>query len=150
MLLLPPDPTLPSFIVALLKEYGLPGESLALEVTENDMVALSESMMIRLDTIRALGVGLAVDDFGTGFSGLLNLVKLPVTEIKIDKSFIAGMIVDKRSRALTEAMTGIGHSLGLAVVAEGAKHRKQIALLRQLRCSVIQGYFFHGHCPHSN
>ncbi|WP_407578981.1 oxygen-sensing cyclic-di-GMP phosphodiesterase DosP [Citrobacter koseri] len=143
------DPVLPSFIAEQLKEYGLPGDCLTLEVTENDMVELSDSMMERLNTIRALGVGLAVDDFGTGFSGLLNLAKLPVTEIKIDKSFIDGMMEEKRSRALTEAMTGIGHSLGLAVVAEGVETLEQMNLLRQLRCPVIQGYFFSPPLPAS-
>jgi c-di-GMP-specific phosphodiesterase len=136
------DPALPAFITEQLKEYGLPGECLTLEVTENDVVELSDSMMARLNTIRGLGVGLSVDDFGTGFSGLLNLAKLPVTEIKIDKSFIDGMMAEKRSRALTEAMTGIGHSLELAVVAEGVEMQAQMDLLRQLRCPVIQGYFF--------
>jgi c-di-GMP-specific phosphodiesterase len=136
------DPALASFITERLKEHGLPGECLTLEVTENDMVELSDSMMIRLNTIRDLGVGLAVDDFGTGFSGLLNLAKLPVTEIKIDKSFIDGMMEDKRTRALTEAMTGIGHSLGLAIVAEGVETQEQMELLRKLRCPVIQGYLF--------
>ncbi|HAU5637867.1 oxygen-sensing cyclic-di-GMP phosphodiesterase DosP [Citrobacter amalonaticus] len=136
------DPALLSFITERLKEYGLPGERLTLEVTENDMVELSDSMMARLNTIRSLGVGLSVDDFGTGFSGLLNLAKLPVTEIKIDKSFIDGMMTEKRSRALTEAMTGIGHSLELAIVAEGVETQEQMDLLRQLRCPVIQGYLF--------
>ncbi|MDR1843806.1 MAG: EAL domain-containing protein [Citrobacter amalonaticus] len=143
------DPVLPSFIAEQLKEFGLPGECLTLEVTENDMVELSDSMMERLNTIRARGVGLAVDDFGTGFSGLLNLAKLPVTEIKIDKSFIDGMMEEKCSRALTEAMTGIGHSLELAVVAEGVETQEQMDLLRQLRCPVIQGYLFSPPLPAS-
>lgn len=133
---------LPAFISGLLDEYTLPGECLTIEVTENAMMDLSEDMVARLNVIREIGVGLSVDDFGTGFSGLQNLAKLPVTEIKIDKSFIDDMTSEERARALTEAMIGIGHSLGLTIVAEGVETQAQLDVLRQLRCTVIQGYLF--------
>lgn len=136
------DPFLPDMISGFLEQYGLPGECLTIEVTENAMMDMSECMVARLNAIRACGVGLSVDDFGTGFSGLLSLARLPVTEIKIDKSFIDDVTTEPRARALTEAMTGIGHSLGLTIIAEGVESPQQLDLLRQLRCPVIQGYLF--------
>lgn len=136
------DPFLPDMISGFLEQYALPGECLTIEVTENAMMDMSECMVARLKAIRACGVGLSVDDFGTGFSGLLNLARLPVTEIKIDKSFIDDVTNEQRARALTEAMTGIGHSLGLTIIAEGVESQAQLDLLRQLHCPVIQGYLF--------
>ncbi len=89
-----------------------------------------------------MGVGLSVDDFGTGFSGLSRLVSLPVTEIKIDKSFVDCCLTEKRILALLEAITSIGQSLNLTVVAEGVETKEQFEMLRKIHCRVIQGYFF--------
>lgn len=90
----------------------------------------------------SLGIGLSVDDFGTGFSGLSRLVSLPVTEIKIDKSFVDRCLTEKRILALLEAITSIGQSLNLTVVAEGVETKEQFEMLRKIHCRVIQGYFF--------
>ena len=87
-------------------------------------------------------MGLSVDDFGTGFSGLSRLVSLPVTEIKIDKSFVDRCLTEKRILALLEAITSIGQSLNLTVVAEGVETKEQFEMLRKIHCRVIQGYFF--------
>jgi c-di-GMP-specific phosphodiesterase len=133
---------LPKRIAELLCQYALPGKCLAVEMTESDMMEMSDTMLKRLGKIRSLGVGLSVDDFGTGFSGLQNLARLPVTEIKIDKSFVDHMINDKRTRALTEAMIGIGQSLELNIVAEGVETQAQLEFLQELQCPVIQGYLF--------
>src|SRR5690606_17256470 len=81
------DPELPAQIRALLENHGLPGQSLTIEITESAMMTLTPEMLDTVHAIRALGVGLSVDDFGTGFSSLSNLVNLPVTEIKVDRSF---------------------------------------------------------------
>lgn len=139
------DPGLPSYIAALLKEHSIPGDSLTVEITESDMMEINDSMKAGLDEIRALGVGLSVDDFGTGFSGLSSLARLPVTEIKIDKSFIDDVLSNRRTRALTEAMISIGHSLDLTIVAEGVETQEQLMLLRENYCTAIQGYLFS--CP---
>ncbi len=80
--------------------------------------------------------------FGTGFSGLSRLVSLPVTEIKIDKSFVDRCLTEKRILALLEAITSIGQSLNLTVVAEGVETKEQFEMLRKIHCRVIQGYFF--------
>lgn len=98
--------------------------------------------LIQFQILRDMGIGLSVDDFGTGFSGLSRLVSLPVTEIKIDKSFVDRCLTEKRILALLEAITSIGQSLNLTVVAEGIETKEQFEMLRKIHCRVIQGYFF--------
>ena len=102
----------------------------------------NEEILSRIQILRNMGVGLSVDDFGTGFSGLSRLVSLPVTEIKIDKSFVDRCLSEKRIRSLLEAITSIGQRLNLEVVAEGVETKEQFELLQEIRCPVIQGYFF--------
>lgn len=101
----------------------------------------------RIQILRDMGIGLSVDDFGTGFSGLSRLVSLPVTEIKIDKSFVDRCLTEKRILALLEAITSIGQSLNLTVVAEGIETKEQFEMLHKIHCRVIQGYFFSRPCP---
>lgn len=96
----------------------------------------------RIQILRDMGIGLSVDDFGTGFSGLSRLVSLPVTEIKIDKSFVDRCLTEKRILALLEAITSIGQSLNLTVVAEGVETKEQFEMLRKIHCRVIQDISF--------
>ncbi|RLM30168.1 hypothetical protein BHG07_12395 [Brenneria salicis ATCC 15712 = DSM 30166] len=134
---------LPNFVAGLLSKYGLPGESLTIEITENTVMSLTPEMLGLLNAIRALGVGLSVDDFGTGFSSLSNLANLPVTEVKIDRSFIDKCREEARIQALVMAVIGIGQSLKLTVVAEGVETREQHQLLSdQPVAIVLQGYLF--------
>lgn len=131
---------LSDFVAELLREYSLPGECLTLEITESAAMALTEEMHAILRRIRELGVGLSVDDFGTGFSSLSNLANLPVTEVKIDRSFIDKCLEEKRLQSLVTAVIGIGHSLELTVVAEGVETEAQRELLLEQACPVVQGY----------
>lgn len=138
---------LPEFMAGLLREFGLPGSCLTIEITESLMLDLTPQTQDILGRIRALGAGLSVDDFGMGYSSLSSLASLPVTEIKIDRSFVADCVDDdperqRRARALVGAMIGIGHSLGLAIVAEGVEDARQRDLLAQLGCPVAQGFLF--------
>ncbi|WP_437883906.1 oxygen-sensing cyclic-di-GMP phosphodiesterase DosP [Pseudomonas sp. LRF_L74] len=133
---------LPEFIAALLDEFTLPGHSLTIEITESTVMALTPQMLDVVHRIRAQGVGLSVDDFGTGFSSLSNLVNLPVTEVKIDRSFIDRCAEESRLQSLVAAVIGIGHNLGLTVVAEGVETQAQRTLLGQYHCPVLQGYLF--------
>ncbi|GBQ53283.1 c-di-GMP phosphodiesterase A [Komagataeibacter sucrofermentans DSM 15973] len=91
---------------------------------------------------RAMGVGLSMDDFGTGFSSLTRLMRLPLTEIKIDRSFIMNLEHDANAQAVTTAVIGIGSGLGMTVVTEGVETLEQKALLQMLHCDVMQGYLF--------
>lgn len=136
------DPQLPAFIGSLLREYHLQGENLTVEITESATLALTPDMLSGIHGIRALGVGLSVDDFGTGFSSLSNLINLPVTEVKIDRSFVDQCAQEVRLKSLVTAVIGIGKSLDLTVVAEGVETHEQRDLLRRWQCPVAQGYVF--------
>lgn len=123
-------------------EFSIVGNELTLEITESMMMDPDEALLKRIKMLREAGVGLSIDDFGTGFSGLSRLVTLPVTEIKIDKSFVDGCLTDTRSRSLLEVITRIGQSFNMVVVAEGVETQEQLQLLRAIGCPVVQGYYF--------
>lgn len=133
---------LPTYIAGLLRDHDMPGTSLTIEITESAAMTLTRDMLEIVHKIRALGVGLSMDDFGTGFSNLSNLANLPVTEIKIDRSFIAQCLQESRLQSLVMAVIDIGKSLGLTVVAEGVETEAQWDLLKKHHCPVVQGYFF--------
>lgn len=129
-------------IDGLLKKYNLAPERLTVEITESVMMDESEETMNVLSSIRKLGVGLSMDDFGTGFSSLSRLTRLPLTEIKIDRSFIMNLEHDANAQAVTTAVIGIGNRLGMTVVTEGVETEAQYSLLQALHCDVLQGYLF--------
>lgn len=131
-----------SQVAAAMEEFSIPGNQLTLEITESMMMDPDEALLQRIKMLRDAGVGLSIDDFGTGFSGLSRLVMLPVTEIKIDKSFVDGCLMDTRSRSLLEVITRIGQSFNMMVVAEGVEKEEQLQLLRAIGCPVVQGYYF--------
>jgi EAL domain-containing protein (putative c-di-GMP-specific phosphodiesterase class I) len=119
---------------------GLPPERLELEITET---ALFEDVARALDNLRALkarGVRIAMDDFGTGFSSLATLQAFPFDKLKIDKSFVQAIHDDDRATAIVRAVLGLGHSLGMPVVAEGVETERQLAFLRAEKCAEVQGY----------
>ncbi len=127
---------------ALLVRHGLRPRDLTLEVTERVMLDDNSRPREQLQKLNAMGVGVSVDDFGTGYSSLSYLKRLPVTEIKLDKSFVRDLELDPDDRALASAVIGIGRSLGMKVVAEGVETDGQRELLRQMGCDEAQGYFF--------
>ncbi|KAB8122627.1 EAL domain-containing protein [Komagataeibacter medellinensis] len=129
-------------IAGLLEKYGLAPERLTVEITESVMMEESDETMNALSHIRKLGVGLSMDDFGTGFSSLSRLTRLPLTEIKIDRSFIMNLDHDPNAQAVTTAVIGIGNRLGMTVVTEGVETEAQYDLLERLHCDVLQGYLF--------
>lgn len=135
-------PDLPAYVARQLQTYGLAGSNLTIEITESLMMALTDETLDILNRIRALGVGLSVDDFGTGFSSLSSLANLPVTEVKIDRSFIDQCGKQNRLRSVVHAVIGIGRSLDLMVVAEGVETDDQRNVLIALDCPVVQGYLF--------
>lgn len=123
-----------------LQQHGIPGECLTLEVTETAMMANPRRAQTALRELDNLGIRLAVDDFGTGFSSLSYLKSLPVDIIKIDKSFVMGLDRDKSDQAIVQATLSLGHSLGLEVVAEGVETRQTWNFLRDHGCDAAQGY----------
>ncbi len=118
---------------------GLAGNALTLEITESRVISESVINDGILHHLRGLGVGISVDDFGTGYSSLSQLHRLPVTEVKIDRSFIAD-ITDADSTGLIEGIIGLGRGLKLRIVAEGIETPEQLRILRALGCDRVQGY----------
>ena len=129
----------------LTKIYSIWGNNerdLTVEITEGALVSESDSNFERLNKLRSAGIGIAIDDFGKGYSSLSYFRTIPATELKIDRSFIANMLESDRDRHLVEAIIWLAHRFGLTVVAEGVQNTAQIKLLTQLKCDVFQGYYF--------
>jgi diguanylate cyclase (GGDEF)-like protein len=124
----------------LLQSIGIPRGRLKLEITERQLLEETPVMIATMSALRDLGVGLAVDDFGTGHSSLSTLRSFPFTDIKIDRRFTNGIDDDGRSRGLFEAILHLARSLNLTCVAEGVETEGQLAALRRLGCEYAQGY----------
>jgi diguanylate cyclase (GGDEF)-like protein/PAS domain S-box-containing protein len=126
----------------MLARRNLEPDLLALEITETAVMADAPRAMETLRGLRASGVGLAVDDFGTGYSSLVYLRKLPVSQLKIDKSFVIGMAAQgEEDEIIVRSTTDLGHHLGLQVVAEGVEDRPTFDKLGKLGCDAAQGYY---------
>ena len=95
-----------------------------------------------MDKLREMGVGLAIDDFGTGFSSLNYLKKLPIGKIKIDKSFVKGIVSDAGDQAIVSAVIAMGKNLKLYIVAEGVEKQEQLEFLKSKQCDAVQGFLF--------
>ncbi len=136
------DKNLVSFVGETLREIGLSGRNLELEVTEG--VLMGDQLDIRhaLEALRALDIGIAMDDFGTGYSSLSYLRRYPFDTLKVDRSFINDINVDEADRQLVSAAVAMAHSLGLKVVAEGVETEEQLAYLTTQGCDIAQGYLF--------
>jgi diguanylate cyclase (GGDEF)-like protein/PAS domain S-box-containing protein len=126
----------------ILKESELPPELLELEVTEGFIIEDPDSAIKQLTAIREMGVALSVDDFGTGYSSLSYLKRLPIQKLKIDQSFVRDIPDDADDMAITDAVIAMGHTLGLAVIAEGVETEVQANFLTEHGCTQAQGYLF--------
>lgn len=131
-----------SSIEGALEESGLDAEWLELEVTENFVIQQPEVTVGKLTYLRDKGITLAMDDFGTGYSSLSYLKKLPIDKLKIDRSFVKDIGLDRSDESIIKATLAMCHSLGLQVVAEGVETQEQLDFLLQHRCNSIQGYYF--------
>jgi len=121
---------------------GKPVHGLDLEITESMIMEDIESSIEKLKTIRELGVGISIDDFGTGHSSLRYLTRLPITALKIDRAFVQHMATNADDVAIVSTVIALGHNLNLKVIAEGVETEEQSKLLRLLRCDQFQGYLF--------
>lgn len=133
---------LPTQISSLLENTGIPAERLELEITESAIMGDPQRAIRTLSLIRDLGVRFAIDDFGTGYSSLAYLKKLPVSSIKIDKSFVKNMEHDRDNAIIVRSIIDLGHNLGLKVVAEGVETQEAQNMLRSYDCDEMQGYFY--------
>jgi diguanylate cyclase (GGDEF)-like protein len=136
------DPDLPSLIGDLLSLYSLAPEALELEITESMLMSDPDRSLVTLTRLNQLGVGLSVDDYGTGYSSLANLRRLPIDELKIDRSFVSPMLSDESDLIIVRSTINLGHDLGLKVVAEGVEDEATLHRLGGLGCDFAQGYHF--------
>jgi EAL domain-containing protein (putative c-di-GMP-specific phosphodiesterase class I) len=141
------DTQLPETVATLLQRYGFPASDLILEITESTVMRDVQAALATMHQLRALGVKLSIDDFGTGHSSLAQLRSLPVSEIKIDKSFIAGLGTDGDDSVIVRSAIEIGHNMGLSVIAEGVEKQSCLDILRELHCDMVQGYLYTAPLP---
>jgi EAL domain-containing protein (putative c-di-GMP-specific phosphodiesterase class I) len=136
------DRDLSETVIRILDETGLPPKYLELELTESSIMQSAEFALDVLTRLKSMGINISIDDFGTGFSSLASLKRLPIDALKIDQSFVRDATADSDDAALVMAIITLGHNLRLQVIAEGVETEDQLKLLQLLRCDEIQGYFF--------
>ncbi|MHB1141070.1 MAG: putative bifunctional diguanylate cyclase/phosphodiesterase [Sulfuricaulis sp.] len=142
------DLRFPDLVDRLLKASGIPPEKLMLEVTESAFMVDLQRTVETLAVLSHMGVMISIDDFGTGFSSLNYIKKLPINEIKIDKSFVSDMTSDENDLSIVRSIIELGHNLGLKVVAEGVENKAVLDSLAALGCDHCQGYFISHPLPH--
>ena len=130
----------PGQVQELLHEHGVPAALLRLELTESTIMVDPARALTILTALDALGVSLSIDDFGTGYSSMSYLKRLPVDELKIDRSFVQDMLASDDGAVLVRSSIELGHNLGMSVVAEGVEDAETLAALAALDCDVVQGY----------
>jgi diguanylate cyclase (GGDEF)-like protein/PAS domain S-box-containing protein len=136
-------PSLPATVRAILNETGLPAKRLELEITEGVFLSNDEHVHEMIAALKKIGVKLALDDFGTGYSSLSYLQRVPFDKIKIDQSFVRGASdPESRNAALIRAMVGMASDLKMQTTAEGVETQEELQLVRNLGCSLVQGYIF--------
>ena len=135
---------LPELVARVLQEHGLPPTSLEIEVTESIMMDDPELSIENARRLSDIGVGLSIDDFGTGYSSLSYLKRLPITALKIDRSFVRDLATDLDDAAIITAIIAMAHNLKLRVVAEGVETEEQRAFLKAHGCDEFQGFLCSG------
>ena len=136
-------PSLPSTVRAVLNDTGLAAKQLELEITEGVLLNKDAHVHDMIHNLKKIGLKLALDDFGTGYSSLSYLLRVPFDKIKIDKSFVQGASApESRNAALIRAMVGLASDLKMQTTAEGVETQEELLLVRNLGCSLVQGYYF--------
>ena len=144
------DQDLPQKFAEILKRHQVKPQSFCLEITESAIMDDPVRAHQTLDKLHAMGMELSIDDFGTGYSSLAYLKRLPVDELKIDKSFVLKMEQDIDDTKIVKSTIDLGHNMGLRVVAEGIENAEVMALLKELGCDQAQGYFISRPMPVAN
>jgi EAL domain-containing protein (putative c-di-GMP-specific phosphodiesterase class I) len=129
-------------VIEALEQAGLSADLLCVEITESALVEDAAATLGTLTRLKELGVRLALDDFGTGYSSLTYVRRFPIDELKIDRSFIDGIVASSEDEAIVTAVLSMGRALGVHVVAEGVETEEQATRLRSLGCVLAQGYLF--------
>ncbi len=131
-----------SDISLLINKLKFPHAQLVLEVTESIMIEESDKIILKLQLLRDQGIGISLDDFGTGYSSLSMVSNLPISELKVDQSFIRDLLVDENHAHLSKIIIDIGRYLKVDIVAEGVEEQAHVDLLTQYGCHILQGYYF--------
>ena len=134
------DLAVPDRLDELCREHGVPAERINVELTEGEAMRDVRRTMDVLTRLRLRGFGVAIDDFGTGYSSLRELQRMPISVIKMDKSFILDMAENRDSQVITNAIIELGHNLGIKVVAEGVETARILNMLKERHCDLAQGY----------
>lgn len=129
-------------LLQVLSTYQVPPQEVELEITESVLIEDFDKVTAKLRVLRDYGIRVSLDDFGTGFSSLSYLKKLPINTLKIDKSFIDTVLSDAATRIITESIISMVHTLGLETIAEGVEQEQQYKYLHAIGCNIIQGYYF--------
>jgi len=129
-------------VIACMRAAGAPPGRLKLELTESLLLDGLEQTVAKMATLKDMGVSLSVDDFGIGYSSLSYLKRLPIDELKIDREFVKDILTDSNDAAIAATIIGLGHSLGLSVIAEGVETQEQLAFLARQGCDRYQGYLY--------
>jgi EAL domain-containing protein (putative c-di-GMP-specific phosphodiesterase class I) len=136
------QPDFVDLVARAIDDTGLSSGCLTLEVTESVLLGEPDEVALTMRKLRSRGASISIDDFGTGFSSLGYLERLPVDELKVDRSFVAPLARRGRSRAIVESVVDLAHAVGLTVVAEGVEDAEQGAVLASIGCDVAQGFHF--------
>jgi EAL domain-containing protein (putative c-di-GMP-specific phosphodiesterase class I) len=123
-------------------QFGVPHRVIQLEITEDNLMKELQNVIPSLHRLNEIGVEISIDDFGTGYSSLAYLTTLPISELKIDRSFVRELGITPQSSAVVTAIIALARSLGLRVVAEGVESLRQMEVLHRLGCTVMQGFLF--------
>lgn len=132
----------PNYIERLLAEYGVSGESVILELTESTLLVDPNRAIEIIHSLAKLDIEVEIDDFGTGYSSLSYLKQLPISALKIDRSFVADLLADASDEVIVSSTIKMAHSLGLKTVAEGVEDEVTLVRLMRLGCDIIQGYYY--------
>ena len=135
------EPELVTYITQHLQKNNIEAHFLTLEITENLVVGNPTECITILQKLRDLGVGVSLDDFGTGYSSMTLLNQLPLSQIKIDRSFVLGMEHNSKHMSIVQSTLDLGKNIGLEIIAEGVENAQQALLLKQMNCTLIQGYY---------
>lgn len=135
------NPDTPAHVAGMLARHDVEPGRLTIEITESVMVSDTNAVATVLEALRKVGVRLSIDDFGTGYSSLQYLKDLEIDELKLDRAFVADLEISERSVTIARTVTGLGHSLGLQVVAEGVETPEAVELLNGMNVDIIQGFF---------
>lgn len=136
------ESTILEWVSGTIAQYNIPAHQVVIELTETAIMADFEHNITVIQKLRELGLGIAVDDFGTGYSSLTFLAKLPITQLKIDQSFIRSSAEDSKHAAIVKALILLSDALGIEVVAEGVETEQELKYLRDNTCNTVQGYYY--------